>query len=166
MKSLALKILVAFLALAVVTTAADAQRSKRKGRGSAAAARPEIGGHAGYNFDAEVAFAGAQAAIPVANKVDFYPSFSYYFVSDATEWALNFDARLRPQVANRNGYLGAGINLLYYSVTGSSDTQTNVNLFGGIEGRRGGIRPFAEARLIFGHGTTFQVQGGLNFPLR
>lgn len=167
MKSLALKILVALLALAVVTTTADAQRrSKRKGRGSAAAAGPEIGGHVGYNFDAEVAFAGAQAAFPVAKQVDFYPSFSYYFVSDATEYSLNFDARLRPQVANRNGYLGGGINLTHVSAMGAGDTQTNVNVFGGIEGRRGGLRPFAEARLIFGHGTTFQIQGGLNFPLR
>lgn len=160
MKSLALKILVAFLALAVVTTAADAQRrGGRRGRGGGAAARPEIGGHAGYNFDAEVAFAGAQMAIPVAKKVDFYPSFDYYFLDQAT-WALNFDARLRPQVANRNGYIGGGINL-----THQTDTDTNVNLFAGVEGRRGNLRPYAEARLIFGNGTTFQIQGGLSVPL-
>ena len=80
---------------------------------------------------------------------------------DQATWSLNLDARLRPQVANRNGYLGGGINL-----THTTETKTNVNLFGGVEGRRGGIRPFAEARLIFGNGTSFQVQGGVNFPLR
>ena len=164
MKSFGLKIAVAVLALAVVTSVADAQRrggrgARRGGRG-AAPAGPEIGGHGGYNFDADVAFAGAQLAIPVSKQVDFYPSFDYYFLDQAT-WSLNLDARLRPQVANRNGYLGGGINL-----THTTDTQTNVNLFGGVEGRRGGIRPFAEARLIFGNGTSFQIQGGVNFPLR
>jgi len=161
-KSLALRILVAFLAVAVVTTAADAQRSKRrKGRAAQASApRPEVGGHIGYHFDGEVALAGVQLAIPVARQVDFYPSFDYYF-SDATQWSLNLDARIRPSASYRNGYLGAGIN-----VTGGTDTQTNVNLLGGVRGTRGGIRPFAEARLIFGHGTSFQMQGGVNIPLR
>ena len=157
MKSFLLKIVVVVLALAVVTSTADAQRrskrsARRSGRG-AAPAGPEIGGHVGYNFDAEVAFAGAQLAIPVAKQVDFYPSFDWYF-TDATTWSLNFDARLRPQVANRNGYLGGGINL-----THQTDTQTNVNLFAGVEGRRGNLRPYAEARMILGT-ASFQIRAG------
>lgn len=165
MKSVALRIVVSLLAGAVVTSTADAQRRhSRKGHAGTASVGPGVGAHVGYNFDAQVAVIGAQASFPVAQQVDFYPSFDYY-ASDATTWAFNFDARLRPPAPNRGGYLGAGLNLTYASAGGSSDTQTNVNLLGGLEGQRGRIRPFAEARLTVGHGSTFQIQGGVTFPL-
>jgi hypothetical protein len=169
MKALALRIVVAFLAVAVVTNTADAQRRRvRRARARAAAGseRPEFGGHVGYSFDAKAAIIGAQASIPVARQVDFYPSFDFYTVGTGTLWGLNFDARIRPPVSYRYGYLGAGLNLLHGSGGGASNTDTNVNLFGGVEGQRGRIRPYAEARLIVGNGSSFQIQGGVNFPLR
>jgi hypothetical protein len=120
----------------------------------------------GYNFDAKAAVIGAQAALPVARQVDFYPSFDYYTVSNATEWGLNFDARIRPPGPYRYGYLGAGLNVAHTSAGGVGNTDTNVNLLGGLEGKRGQIRPYAEARLIIGNGSSFQIDGGVNFPLR
>ena len=167
MKSLALRIGVALLAIAVVTTAADAQRRRaRRGGAAGPGDRAQVGGHVGYIFDGSHALIGAQASFPIARQVDFYPSFDYYFVSNATLWSLNFDARILPPGPYRYGYLGAGLNVAHASAGGLGDTQTNVNLLGGLEGRRGRIRPYAEARLILGHGSSFQIQGGVNFPLR
>ena len=54
---------------------------------------------------------------------------------------------------------GGGLNLLHG--TGWSDS--NLNLFTGLESRRGRTRPYVEARFILGSGSTFQVAGGLNW---
>jgi len=164
---LALRTVVAFLIVALATTTAHAQARRARRAGAGPADRPQIGGHVGYIFDGGNAFIGAQASLPVARQVDAYPSFDYYFVSGATLWSLNLDARFRPRGPYRYGYLGAGLNLSHASVSGfGSNTDTNLNLFGGLEGKRGRMRPFAEARLIVGNGSSFQIQGGVNVPLR
>lgn len=169
MKSFATRILVAFLALVLVTTAAAAQQRRtgaRRARSGAGVAT--FGGHVGYNFDASAAVIGAQASLPITPQVDAFPSFDYYTVSGGTEWAINLDGRLRPPAHYQSAsvYVGAGLNILHASAGAQSNTETNVNLFGGLEGRRGRMRPYAEARLIVGHGSSFQIQGGVSFPLR
>ena len=166
MRGIALRIVVAGLALAVVATPAQAQRRRmRGGRAVAVGGGPQIGGHVGYNFDASNAVVGAQASFPMAPQIDFYPSFDYYTVSNATQWGLNFDLKLRPP-RFRFWYFGVGLNLLHTSAAGTSNTDSHLNLFGGLEGRSGPIHPYAEAREILGNGSAFQLVGGLSFPLR
>ena len=167
MRALALRISVMLVALAVVATPARAQRRRMRGAragGVGEGAGPEIGGHLGYNFDVNNSVLGAQGTFPIAPQIDFYPSFDYYTVPNVTEWGLNFDLKLRPP-ALRFWYFGAGLNLLHTSAAGGN-TDRHFNVFGGLEQRRGPLRPYAEAREILGNGSRFQLVAGLSFPIR
>lgn len=165
MRSLALRIVVALVVTAVLALPAHAQRRRMRGGRATASTRPEIGAHVGYNFDADNGLVGAQASFPITPQVDLYPSFDYYTVSGATEWALNVDGRLRPIRASRYWYVGSGLNLLHVSVAGTGDTKAHLNLLGGLLGRPGPMRPYAEARLTVGDGSSFQIVGGMFFGL-
>ena len=59
-------------------------------------------------------------------------------------------------------YFGGGLAILHSS--GNNDT--GLNVFGGWEGRRAyPMRPFAEAKLVFASSTSFNILGGLRFPI-
>jgi len=143
--------------LVLVASTADAQRRTR--RRAIQASGPSYGAHLGYNFDASRMLLGAQLSWPMTPQLDLYPTFDYYFVSPGSAWGLNFDLKYRPPTRYGAWYVGGGLNLMH--VTGGSNT--NLNLFSGLEGRRGRTRPYVEARLILGGGNTFQIVGGLNW---
>jgi hypothetical protein len=63
--------------------------------GAAHAQRPHIGGHLLYNFDVEEFGIGAQFSYPVSRKLEFYPSFDYYFVDPGSLWQLNADLKYK-----------------------------------------------------------------------
>jgi hypothetical protein len=52
-----------------------------------------IGPHVSYNFDAQNLGLGAQFTMPLARRLEFYPSFDYYFVCPGSLWALNPDLK-------------------------------------------------------------------------
>lgn len=141
----------------------DAQR--RPARRPAAASGPRMGLHLGYNFDGEAALLGAQAAFPLAPRVDLYPSFDFYFVSGYSLWALNVDARYRPPTRLGLFYFGGGINYLRQSNNGFGNSNTNLNIVGGIESRRRRAAPYLELRLTVGDGSTFQMVGGFSWRM-
>ena len=122
---------------------------------------PEIGGHAGYNFDVNHVLVGAQASFPITPRLELYPSFDWYTGGSATKWGLNFDLKLRPPARYQFWYAGAGLNLLH-----ATTTTSHLNLLAGFAGRPGPFRPYAEARLTLVNGSAFQLVGGLSFPLR
>jgi hypothetical protein len=127
--------------------------------------RAHIGPHVGYHFDIKEVNLGAQFSLPIAQRLEFYPSFDYYFVSPGTEWAVNAD--LKSRVAKdwpRWFYLGAGLNVTTYSHNGST-THAHANVFAGAESLRKKVHPFVEFRAILGHGSSVQVQGGVNITL-
>ena len=158
----AVRIAVVLFAVAVVATPAHGQRSRAGGRrGAPASAGPEIGGHAGYNFDLDRALIVAQVSFPITRQLEFYPSFDYYTGAGATVWGLNFDLKLRPRARYQFWYGGAGLNVLHAGMTTS-----HLGLFAGFAGRPGPFRPYAEARLFLGDGSAFQLVGGLSFPVR
>ena len=95
-----------------------------------------IGGHVGYNFDAEDFALGAQATMPLTRMFEIYPSFDYYFQDIGTLWALNVDLKIRPPTARGALYVGGGLNYLHFSDAGVSNGDTNLNLLGGFELRR------------------------------
>jgi len=125
-----------------------------------------IGPRIGYNFDVEKVALGAQFGLPIATRLEFYPSFDYYFVDEGSLWALNGDLKYRvfPE-RPRWLYVGAGVNVARAGVNDVHDTEVGFNLLGGIESLRGRIHPFAEARLTIGDGSSFQIAGGLNLTL-
>jgi hypothetical protein len=124
-----------------------------------------IGAHAGYNFDAEDFVLGAQATMPLTRMFEIYPSFDYYFQDIGTLWALNVDLKVRPPTPQGALYVGGGMNYLHFSAAGVSNGDVNLNLLGGFELRRQPLHPYAEARLILGNGSAFQLVGGVSFDL-
>ncbi|HTL06006.1 MAG TPA: hypothetical protein VL241_09690 [Gemmatimonadales bacterium] len=128
--------------------------------------RAHIGPRIGYNFDLEDVNIGAQFSVPLLYRVEFYPSFDYFFHSPGSAWALNGDLKWRVFKDNpRWFYLGTGLNLTTVSVSGNSNTDAGWNLFLGAESLRGRIHPFLEGRATISHGSMLQIQGGLNITL-
>jgi hypothetical protein len=160
------RLLVAVLLLTVVTASADAQRRARA-RAAPATPRPHLGGHLGYNFDVDDLLLGAQLSYAITPRVDLYPSFDFYFIDPGSLWALNFDARYRPPSRYGAFYLGGGINYSRFSAGGGggSNSDTNLNLLTGLEGRRQRVWPYVEAKLILGDGSSFQLVGGLSWRM-
>jgi hypothetical protein len=145
------------LLLALTASTADAQRRAR--RRAIVNSGPTYGAHIGYNFDADGVLVGAQLSYPIVPQLELYPTFDYYFVDPGSLWALNFDLKYRPPTRYGAWYVGGGLN--YLKATGGSST--NLNLLTGLEGRRGRTRPYAEAKLIVGNGSVFQLVGGVSW---
>jgi hypothetical protein len=159
------------LAIVVVVVAVSTARLDAQRRGSYAPLDPvRVGPHMGYNFDVSALVLGLQVTMPVTTEVELYPTFDYYFVSPAKLWALNFDVKLRPPTRRRALYVGGGLEYLHSSAgnaTGgtASSGDINISLIGGWEVRRSPVAPYAEGRLLLGHGSAFQVAGGISFYL-
>ena len=128
--------------------------------------RLHIGPHVGYNFDVEELVLGGQFSVPIANRLEVYPSFDYYFVDAGSLWAINGDLKWRVAHDRPNWlYIGAGLNITRSSAGDVSHTDAGLNLLAGAEPLRGRIHPFVEARLTIRDETSFQLQGGLNITL-
>lgn len=154
--------LVVFVAVVMLAAARlDAQRRR--------AVEPldpaRVGPHMGYNFDAQALDLGLQATLPLTYHVELYPTFDYYFVSPNTLWALNFDLKFRPRTPRRAFYVGGGLDYLHSSNGVASSGDVNFSFIGGWEVLRSPLAPYAEGRLLLGHGSTFQVAGGISFYL-
>lgn len=166
MRPITLRVLVLLCGLSLMATAASAQRRSTARRAAVATAveRPSFGAHLGYNFDADDALLGAQLTYPVTPRLALYPTFDYYFESGVTLWALNADIKFHPPTRRGYFYFGGGLNILHGSAGGLSNTDTNLNLLGGLEGRRWrSTVPYVEAKLIVGNGSAFQIVGGLSW---
>lgn len=147
---------VALVLLGGVSVAAEAQSSAL-----------HFGPRIGYNFDAEEFTLGVHFLKPLTNAIAFYPSVDYFLVDGVTLLGLNADLRYQVPAQNLEWlYLGAGLNLLYASADGESDTDAGLNLIGGFQPAGASrIKPFAEGRLRLGDGSSFAVFGGLQIPL-
>jgi len=155
------RLFVVLVLVAVTASQADAQRYRRRVVGSTG---PRFGAHVGYNFDnGGNAILGAQLSWPIVPAVDFYPSFDYYFVSAGSLWSLNFDLKYRPPTPYHFWYLGGGLNWTHASAGGVSGSNTGLNLFTGLEGRRGRARPYVEGKFILENNSSFQLVGGISW---
>ena len=163
MRSFWTRSLVILAVLTAVTGSLEAQR--RGARSRAAAPAPRLGAHLGYNFDADAAILGAQASFALAPSFDLYPSFDFYLVDAGSFWGLNLDVRYRPPTRYGLFYVGGGINYSRFSNNGFGGNDTNLNLVGGVEGRRRRATPYGELRLIIGSGSSFQIVGGVSWRL-
>lgn len=133
---------------------------------SAQTNRMHLGPQISYDFDFEDVGLGAQFGAPLMRRLEFYPSFVYYFHDEGTLWNLNADLKYRV-VGNQPHwlYVGGGLNFSRFSHSGDSDSDVGLNLLAGAESLKGKIHPFAEARLVIGNGSRFQLVAGLNFTL-
>ena len=148
------------LALALLAPSAAAQRRGRRAGGGAPP--PAVGARIGYDFDANEMFLGGQFQFPVAQRIALVPSLELYTGVSGTPYRANIDLKFHPATRYGFFYFGGGLAILHAS--GNSDT--GVNGFAGWEGRRlRPFRPFLEGKLVFASNTSFNLLGGINFPL-
>jgi hypothetical protein len=127
----------------------------------AAAQRSHFGLHGGYNFDFKEGLIGAQLHMPIARAIELYPSFDYYLLDTGT--LVGFNADLKFLSRGTPLYFGGGLNVLDGS--GSGNTDTGFDLFGGFETRYGRTHPYIEGRFLFHNNSTFQLLFGINVTL-
>jgi hypothetical protein len=109
---------------------------------------------------------GAQFSAPIANFLEFYPSFDYFLVDEGSLWAVNLDAKFRIAGAGLDWlYLGGGLNVTRFSRDGDGENDTGLNLLAGFETLAGRVHPFGEVRFTLSDGSTAQFAFGLNFTL-
>lgn len=126
-----------------------------------------LGPRISYHFDAEDFGIGAQFSAPIADYLEFYPSFDYFFVDPGSFWTLNADLKYRIAAASVQWlYLGAGLQIARRAVSEGSDTNAGANLIVGAESLAGRVHPFGEFRVTVGDGSSAQIAAGLNFTLR
>lgn len=157
MKRLALILTAGFLFVFFVPTNAQAQSLKLGPRATVSLGDiSDVGGDFGIGANARVGIPGV--------PVDGDGAFTYYFADDPfTVWTLDLNALYPLPLANPafEPYVGGGIGITGLS-NGSSDTDTALNLVGGIEFSAGGLSPFVEANLgVGGDIDRFGITGGL-----
>lgn len=128
--------------------------------------RMHLGPQINYDFDFEDFGIGAQFGAPLMNRLEFYPSFVWFFRDPGSLWNLNADLKYRVASDRPNWlYVGAGLNIARFDAGDADDTNVGLNLLAGAESLKGRIHPFVEGRLILGDGSRFQLAAGLNFTL-
>ena len=127
------------------------------------AQRSHFGPHIAYNFDIDETAIGAQAHMPIAHGIEFYPSFDYYLVDTGSLWGLSADLKFR--TPGDPLYVGGGLNVLRASAGGSSNNDTGFDLFAGLETRYAWSHPYIELRGLFHNGSSLQGAVGINITL-
>ena len=128
--------------------------------------RSHLGAHLGINTDFEDVYLGAHGTFPLTRRLELYPSFDVYFPDNGTLLGFNGDFKfLIPTDKGFGFYVGPGLGILYQSFDDDDDTSVGLNLFGGIESRRGQVHPYLEVRTLVHDNTSFQLAVGLNFTL-
>jgi len=160
-RGLTARIAMAMLGLALVVSTAAAQRRVRGGR-AVRVERPGIGPRLGYDFDVDHAVLGGQFNFPVGRRWALVPSADFYLGVNGTPYRINADLKFHPPTVYGFFYFGGGLALLH----ASGNTDTGANVFAGLEGRRYlPVKPFLEARFVFSNATSFNILGGINFPI-
>ncbi len=134
--------------------------------------------HAGYDLDAKEILIGAGVEFSIPGvaisgvPLTFAPGFDFYPGIDGVSYfVMDFDAHYPFQAKGITPYIGGGMYVSRVSVDipsfGSvSDTNVGLNLNGGASfGTSSKVRPFTEARLRMGNGSTFILKGGLSIQL-
>lgn len=159
---------------------ASTAAAQRKTLAPQQSARPLLGPQIGVATNSLGFFIGAQFAYPVANQIDIYPSFQYYFPSNGyggfggvniTVWSLNAEGRYWPKLnmANSGLYVGGGLNITHVGVSvggiGGSNTDAGLGLLGGWDFKAVNWRPFAQLHIVIGNADRIEFGGGVNFKL-
>jgi hypothetical protein len=134
---------------------------------NAQTSRTHLGPRIGYNIDAEAVSIGGQLSLPIARRLEFYPSADVTLVDNGSMFGVNLDIKYRLPAGGTMDwlYLGTGLGIVSRSVGDNDNTDTGLNLFLGAESLRGRVHPFIEGRLLIADGSMVQLVGGLNFTI-
>ena len=128
--------------------------------------RSHLGPHIGVNTDFNDFLIGVHGTFPVTRYLELYPSFDIFFPDGGTLLGFNGDFKfLIPNKSSYGFYVGPGLGILYSSFDDEDDADLGLNIFGGIETRRGNVHPYLEGRVLIHDNTSFQLVFGLNFTL-
>jgi hypothetical protein len=153
-------------ARSVVVLATLAASLLAAGEAGAQTGRTHWGPRVTYNFDFEETAIGFHLGLPIASRLDFYPSVDVFLPDEGSLLGLNADIKFQPSPQDAGPlYIGAGINFTRRGRLRVSNTETGLNLFGGLEARTGAIHPFIEMRAIFADQSMVQLSGGLNITM-
>ena len=156
-----MRIGIVFAGLALVASPAAAQRRMRGGR-AVIIEPPSVGPRLGYDFDADRVFVGGQLNLPVGRRWALAPSAEFYPGATGSPFRLNADLKFHPPTTYGFFYVGAGAAYLHAAGVGRGAG----NVFAGWEGRRARpFKPFLAGKFVFSDRTSFNMEGGLNFPL-
>jgi len=167
MKRLAFALTAGLLLVCAVPTNASAQSVKVGPRATISLGDiSDVGGDLGIGANARVGL----PSIPV----DGHGAFTYYLADENwTVWSLDINAIYPlPVTGPVSPYVGGGLGITNSSfentvagrTTTSSDTDTALNLVGGVEFNAGGLTPFAELNVgVGGDLSRVGLSGGLLF---
>jgi hypothetical protein len=135
--------------------------------GARAGTAADFGVRAGYYFDAEEPFLGAELITRVAPRIYFNPNFEYVLVGDGLSYVtINGDFHYDfPTRSSTFVWAGAGLGLVRVDPDGpdNSDTDPALNLLAGVGWRRGGVIPYVQGKVIINGGNEFVLAFGLRF---
>jgi hypothetical protein len=148
---------------------------------TASAQAQRFGAQVSWGSDSDLGV-GARAEFDLTNtlskdsknpfsKAFIITQFDYYFDScgagDCTWWELNPSLAVPLNATDIKPYVGAGLNIGHFSSgTGSlrsSNTETGINLLGGLKFELGSTSAFSEARLSLGGFDQFALSFGFLF---
>ena len=140
-----------------------------------ASAQFRVGPHVGYNFDAEVAFVGADAwfgIFKLSDMIQIHANLgaSYYFldVDDVTLVRFDLNVPLLFDVGSPavKPYVAPGLAVGWASTDNDSETDVGLNLIGGALFLTDGMfQPFVQFRVTISESTEFDAMGGVMFKL-
>jgi hypothetical protein len=162
------RLLLAALATVLVSSVAAAQGG-RKEQGD----RPLFGPHAEFATNDLDLGIGAQFSYPVANRIDIYPTFDFYFPgNDLTAFSFDGTVRYWPKLNMQNAglYAGAGLNWSHVKFDppgpgSASNSEIGLSLLGGWMFKQVSLLPFGQIRVVIGDADRVEFGGGINFKL-
>lgn len=125
--------------------------------------------------DIEEVAIGAGVRYDLSENVDaplqLNGAFDYYFAgdqggSDVTIYTIDLNGHyMLPTEATFSPYVGGGLGITNSEVGNFSNTDTGLNLVGGIEFDTGSLQPFVQGQITLGDIDRIGITGGLLFAL-
>jgi hypothetical protein len=137
------------------------------GAAAPSVAAADFGVRAGYYFDVEEPFVGAELLARVAPRLYFNPNVEYVLVGEGLSY-LTFNGDFHYDFPTRGSnfiWAGAGLGLIRVDPEGpdNSDTDPALNLLAGVGWRTGGVIPYVQGKVIINGGNEFVLAFGLRF---
>lgn len=125
-----------------------------------------VGARVGYDFQAREVMLSANLTVPMASRVEFYPSLDIYTPERGNKIGFNGDVKVSfPTNPGPQFYLGGGVGVVNRTVGDFSNTDVGANLLMGLESRSGWVHPFVEGRVLLHDRSSFNLIGGINLTL-
>jgi hypothetical protein len=138
-----------------------------------AAADVDFGVRGGFYDDADAGFVGFELLTALSGQWFLNPNLEYVFVDEGSLWTLNGDVHYDlPTRSDFAVWLGGGPAVIFQEIDpprncprceGVDETDFGLNLLGGIGMKRGGIRPYAQGKVILSDDTEAVLAVGLRF---